>query len=242
MTRLILICALSVFCAPSPAQENEIASADRLFGGRDNVESLKQAVATLEGLLPRQGKNYEVMWRLAKYRYYLADREKAEANRIKLLEGGMDAAKKAIALNEKRVEGHFWLGANTGEYADMKGAFTSLGLISTIRKEFEKAFQIDAAYENGSVYVALGEMDLSLPRLLGGNDRRGLEMLEKGLLAAPANVELKVTLAGRYIKKGRNSEAKRLLEAVANLIDPLRTPKELEELRSKARAMLDELK
>ncbi|HKP84761.1 MAG TPA: TRAP transporter TatT component family protein, partial [Blastocatellia bacterium] len=141
-----------------------------------------------------------------------------------------------------RVEGHFWLAASDGEYADMKGALQSLGLGKIIRKEFEAALAIDPMYENGAAYLALGQIDLSLPRLFGGNEKRGIERLEQGLKAASNNAEIKIALADAYDKKGRKDEARKLLESVLSANDPARTPNELEELRNKARARLDKMK
>ena len=158
-----------------------------------------------------------------------------------MFQAGIDAAKKAVTADAKRVEGHFWLGANQGEYADLKGALQSLGLVKNIRKEFEAALAIDPSYENGAIYSALGQIDLNLPRLFGGNERRGIEKLEAGLKAGPDNAELKVTLGEVYQKKGRRDEARKLFESVLSANDAARTPIEMDELRTKARGLLEKL-
>lgn len=243
MTSLLLISMLIL--APgvrASAQTNSIARADELFAARDNGASLKQAAALMEQLTVREPSNYDAFWRLSRLRYYLGDREKDSSKKARVFQAGVDAAKKAVALDDKRVEGHFWFAANEGEYADLKGALQSLNLVKTIRKEFEAALAINPAYEDGAIYSALGQIDLNLPRLLGGNERRGIERLEEGLKIAANNAELKVTLAGVYQKKGRAGEARKLLESVLGSNDPARSPAELEELRAKARTLLDKLK
>lgn len=233
---LILSSVLSL-----PAQENPLLQAERLFAGRDHTENLRQAVSLLEDLLVREPSNYEALWRLAKYKDYLSDREKDAPKRLRLIEAGIEAAKKAVKLDDKRPEGHFWLAVNYGDYAELKGAFKSLWLIQTIRRELETAMKIAPAYENGNVYLALGEMDIRLPRLLGGNDGRGIELLEKGLKVGSDNAELKLTLAEHYIRIGRKAEARRLLENVLSLHDPSRTILEQKELRSNAQRLLEEI-
>lgn len=245
MRSLILISMLWLTPAASIAaltQTNPIARADELYGGRDKVDNISQAVQLLEQLTTREPSNYEALWRLARARYYAGDREQDQTKKTKLFQSGIDAAKKAVASDGKRVEGHFWFGANQGEYADLKGALQSLGLVKTIRKEFEAALAIDPSYENGAIYSALGQIDINLPRLFGGNERRGIERLESGLKIGPDNAELKVTLAEVYQKKGRRDEARKLLESVMSANDPARTPIEMEELRTKARGLLDKLK
>ncbi len=245
MTNLILISMLilwPVLAEPHSPQKDQIARADELFAGRDNADNLKQAILLMEQLTAREPSNYEAWWRLARVRYYAGDREKDQAKKTKLFQSGVEAAKKAVASDEKRVEGHFWFAANEGEYADLKGALQSLGLVKTIRKEFEAALAINPAYENGAIYSALGQIDLNLPRLFGGNERRGIERLEEGLKVGANNAELKVTLAEGYQKKGRRDEARKLAESVLSVNDPARSPMEMEELRTKARALLEKVK
>jgi len=218
------------------------ARADELYTARDTGDNLKQLVLMMEQSTVRDPKSYEAWWRLARARYYAADREKDQAKKTKLFLSGTDAAKKAIELENGRVEGHFWYAANEGEYADLKGALQSLGLVKTIRKEFESALAINPAYEDGAIFSALGQIDLNLPRILGGNEKRGIERLEAGMKVGPNNAELKVTLADVYIKKGRKDEAKSLLESVIKNNDPARSPVEMGELRTKARALLEKTK
>jgi tetratricopeptide (TPR) repeat protein len=239
MKKLILITA-SIFAITFSAfaQEAAIQKADKLYADRDKVESLRQAVALVE----KDVTNYEAMWRLAKFKFYLSDHESDKERKSKWLQGGIAAAEKAIKLDTNRVEGHFWRGANKGEYADLKGAFTGLGLIKTIRREFETALRLDPTYAKGTIHLALGQLSLQVPRLLGGNDKRGLEMLEEGLKYGPANAELKLALAEQYIKKVKKAEAKKLLEEILKEDDPLRTPNEQTDLRNKAQQMLDKLK
>ena len=240
MSKLILISMLILvpaFGAGLPQKES-IPRADELFIARDNGDNLKQAVLLMEQLTAREPASYEAWWRLARARYYDADREKDQTKKTRLFQSGIEAAKKAVAADANRVEGHFWFAANQGEYADLRGALQSLGLVKTIRKEFEAALAIEPAYESGAIYSALGQIDLNLPRLFGGNERRGIAKLEEGIKVGPNNAELKITLAEVYQKKGRRDEARKLLESVLSVNDPARSPVEIEELRAKARALL----
>ena len=96
MKRLILISLfltsliVSLQALSLGAQEPAIARADKLFAARDNLESLKQAVSITEELRAKEQSNYEALWRLAKFRYYLADREedKSKKGRLKLVKDG----------------------------------------------------------------------------------------------------------------------------------------------------------
>src|SRR5262249_45380044 len=133
---------------------------------------------------------------------------------------------------------HFWLAVSYGTYAELKGVFRSLWLLRTIRTEFNTVFKIDPNYENGSVYLALGQMDVRLPRLLGGNEQRGIARLENGLSGSPQNAELTRFLGETYLKMGKKKEGKQLLEKVLALQDPFCSPKELANIRSHAQRLL----
>jgi hypothetical protein len=242
MKRLLFISVLLLLsCGTLPAVEDLIQRTDQLFAARDNVECLRQAITLLEGRLASKPKDFEILWRLAKYNYYLADQMSDKNDKSKHYETGIDLAKRSVGINAQRPEGHFWLAANYGEYAELKGAFKSLWLLRSIRLEFEQAFAIDPGFDKGSLYLALGELFLRLPWLMGGNHQRGLEFLEAGVRKAPSNADLCLTLAEYYLKDGRMSEARKLMEAVLTLSDPLRSPKEMEELRNRSRNLLGKM-
>ena len=243
MKQLLVILALILSSSGAAiGQESPFAKADGLFTSRDNLDSLRQAIAMVEAQRVKEPANFEVVYRVAQYKYYLADREPDKTKRLKLYEAAIEAAKRAVALDPNRVEGHFWLAANQGEYADLKGALNALGLVKAVRKEFEAALAIDPTYKNGAIYLALGRIDLELPRLFGGNDGRGLARLEAGYQAAPTNAELKMALAETYEKKGRKDEARKLYQSIIDSPDPVRTPNELAELRTQARQHLEKMK
>ncbi len=234
----IIIVVIVTLALSALAQNSNLQRADSLYADRDKVESLRQAVALVE----KDVTSYDAMWRLAKFKFYLSDYEKDEAGKIKLLQAGIAAAEKAVKLDPARVEGHFWLGATKGGYADLKGGFGALGLVKSVRREFEAALKIDPNYAKGSTHLALGEMLIRMPAIMGGSDKKGLAYLESGLQYGAQNAELKLLLAEQYAKKNRKEDAKKLLNEILNEDDPLRTPNEQEDLRGKARKMLTPLK
>lgn len=239
MKRLLSITILLVTLSlGAMAQTADLQRADSLYADRDKIESLQQAAALVE----KDFNNYEAMWRLAKFKYYLSDHEKDKAAKVKMLQAGIAAAEKAVKLDPARVEGHFWLAANKGEYADLNGGFGVLGLVRTVRKEFETALSIDPAYGKGSIQLALGQMLIQMPGIMGGSDKKGLEYLESGLKYGAQNAELKLAIAEQYAKKNRQDDAKKLLDEILKEDDPLRTPREQEELRGKAQQMLASIK
>ena len=240
--KLIPLIFLLLGSAALVAENDVVSKADSLFASRDNDKDLQNAVSILQEEQLRDPSDYEVLWRIAKFSYSLSDRTNDKKEQERLLHQGIDAAKKAIAIDSKRVEAHFWLAANLGTYSEMKGIWKSLSSLHSIRSEFETAMKIDPVYDNGAVYLALGEMDLRVPGFLGGDDQKGLRMLEEGYRKAPSNADLKLTLAAVYVKKGRKDDGKRLLQSVLDTEDPSLSPNEYQNARKKAQTSLQESK
>lgn len=233
---------LLIFTGLLFAQDNPVSQAEELFAKRDQSENVTNAISLLEQYTAHGGSNdYEAYWRLAKFYYFVGDSREVKEDKVQAFQQGIDAAEKAVAINKEKPEGHFWLASNSGGQAELAGVFKSLGLVKTVRREFDAAYKINPGLDNGSLYQALGELYIQLPGLLGGDSKRGMNLLEEGVRLSPTNVDLCVTLAQYYVQKHRNPEARRLLESALTTEDPLRSPDELEQLRSKARSILAKL-
>ena len=194
------------------------SEADRLFTYGDDTNRDQQAVAVIEKALSSDGNNYQWLWRAARAHYYVGD-EAPQSNKLKHFESGISYAQRAIAQQPNAVEGHFWLGANYGGYSEVKGMFSALATVKKIRAEMETVLRLNAAYEDGRAYLALGELDRQLPGMLGGNVKRAVTRLEVGLKTAPRNFDMKYALAEAYKEDGRKDDARRqlneLLQAAA---------------------------
>ncbi len=214
-----------------------IREADRLFSYGADSAAERQALALLEQALSRDAKNYHLLWRAARACYYVGD-EAAKKEKLGYFERGIVAGQRAVAEQPNGVEGHFWLGANYGGYGEVKGAFKALLTVKNIRAEMETVLRLNAEYEEGRAYLALGELDRRLPRLLGGNLKRAISYLEQGLRLAPQNMEIKLALAEAYFDSGRREEARRQLQEILQMpINPARA-KENRETQQKAKRLL----
>jgi len=138
----------------------------------------------------------------------------AGREKTRLLARAIDTGEEAVQRCPGRVEAHFWLGASYGRYAESKGGLTALRLVHGIRREMEESIRLQPGYEDGDAFLALGELDLSLPGLLGGNRSRGVARLEEGLRVAPGNLDIRLALAEAYLRSGRRPEALVLLRSI----------------------------
>ncbi len=224
--------------APSPAAPNPIRDADRLFSHGEDAARDRQSLEIVEKAMTADANNYQLLWRLARSCYYVCD-EAGSADKLRYFERGIEAGQKAVALQPNSVEGHFWLGVCYGGYSEVKGALKALATVKKIRAEMETVLRLNAGYEEGNAYLALGEMDRELPRLFGGNTSRAISYLEKGLSVAPKSMNIRLSLSQAYLDTGRRDEANRLLQEVIQMqINPARA-KEQRSIQEKARKLLN---
>lgn len=236
MHRLFL--AILLLClSPCVALSQTFQEADHLFTLGEDSQRDQQALAVIEKALASDGNNYQWLWRAARVRYYLGDNA-PKADKLKHYESGIGYGQRATAREPNAAEGHFWLGANYGGYSEVKGAFSALATIKKIRAEMETVLRLNAGYANGNAYLALGELDRQLPRLLGGNLKRAITRLEAGLKAAPQNLEIKYALAQAYQEDGRKEDARRQLNELTQAAARTRTERHVQ---TKARTLLAKL-
>jgi len=213
---LVLLLFLTREAQPIEIKSISVSEVDRLFGyGADHADE-RQALELVERALTDAPTDYELLWRAARSYYYVGEGAAAK-DRLKYYELGIEVGHRTVATNPESVEGHFWLAANYGGYCREKGGLTAFRTIKRVRAGMETVLQLNDGYEEASAYLALGEIDRQLPRLFGGNLKRSIAYLERGLNIAPTSSEIKCALAEAYLKANRKVEARRQLEELLQL-------------------------
>lgn len=223
-----------------PAPANPFAEADSLFTFGESLERDKQSLAAIERALASDGGNYQWLWRAARGYYYVGD-EAGKNEKLAYFNKGIAAAQRAVAAQPNSVEGHFWLAANYGGYSEEQGMFKALQTVKKIRAEMETVLRLNDRYQDGGAYLALGEMDRELPRIVGGSLARAITRLEQGVRVAPNNLEMKLSLAQAYQEDGRKEDARRQLqEIISRPVNPAHARSE-RDVQQKARQLLSKL-
>jgi tetratricopeptide (TPR) repeat protein len=230
--------------APTPAGEDVpalVAEADRLYARRESPERAREAAALLRRARTADYQNYEVVWKLSKFDYYLGSREDGEKGaRAAAFDEGVAAGEAAVRLRPDAPDGHFWLGANLGGRAQLRGALSALSAVDDVRREMETVIRLDEGYQAGSAYLALGQLDLELPGVMGGDHRRAVETLEKGLRFGPDNALLRLRLAEAYLAVKRPADARKQLDAILQMKPHPDYLAEYREAERRARKLLEE--
>src|SRR5918912_3340061 len=151
-----------------------VAQADKLYAERADLAKARQGIALLRRAATLDTGSYDAAWRLARFDYFLGDHTKDKAERDRAFSEGVDAGRRAVKLQDGKPEGHFWLGANLGGQAE-NSTLSGLTTVDEIRTEMERVIQLDEGYEAGSAYMALGQLYLEAPKMLGGDPKRAVE-------------------------------------------------------------------
>jgi tetratricopeptide (TPR) repeat protein len=187
--------------------------------------------------LARDPRNFEAAWKIARADYWIGGHVPA-AQRRAVYEHGIDAGRKAIALQPGRPEGHFWVAANMGAMAESFGMRQGIKYRRPIRDELETVLRIDAAFQHGSADRALGRWYFKVPRLFGGSHKQAEAHLRASLTYNPTNIASHFFLAELLLDDGRRADARAELQQVLDApIDPEWAPED-REFKEKARSML----
>jgi TRAP-type transport system periplasmic protein len=216
-----------------------IAQADKGAAARPNMADLNRAEFALQEALKKNPKSFDATWRMARMHYYLGHYG-PEARKLAKYEAGIDWAKKAVALDPKRVEGHFWLGVMYGVFGETKGITSSLFLVDDMEESLKKAYDIDPAAEGGGAPRVLGRLFFKLPWAAGGSNEKSLKYLKEAVKLDPTMPWNYVYLAETLIDEDEEKDAKALLDKLAAMEPAPRwaqehkeAAKEAEKLRKK---------
>ncbi len=221
----------------STALSELVRQADDYYLGRKNPENVRKGLALLREAIGKNPQDYEALWRIAKFVCFLAE-DISRSEKLELLNEGISAAKKAVALRPNGAEGHFWLGANDGLYAEAGSMWAGLRMVDTIQAEMETVARLDADYEQAAGLRTLARIYYRAPYFKGGDKRRSVVLLEECLKRYPENSLTMLYLADSYLAVGQRDAARQQLEKILRLCpDPLYGP-ELADNQEEARARL----
>jgi tetratricopeptide (TPR) repeat protein len=186
-----------------------LAESDALYRRRDDPAALATLRARLAEAEKAAPADYEVLWRIARLNFWLADdpglksEEKSRLGKI-----AWDYGDRATATNPARVEGWHYAAAGVGNYALGIGVLTALrqGIEGKFKERLSKAEGIDPDFEHGGIQTAWGRFwfELPWPKYSAERSRRSLEA---ALAKNPDNVRAHVYLADLFAKEGQPARA-----------------------------------
>jgi tetratricopeptide (TPR) repeat protein len=234
----LLACLTGASGAARPLPLSEpVTEADDFYLGRQNPENVVKGLDLLRAGVVQNAADFEAWWRISKFALYQA-RHTTGPDKLKLLNEGVTAAKKAIALEPNRAEGHYWLGASYDQISEARGYWRGLLFLDDIREEMETANGLNHDYEQVGAIVTIARLDYRAPFFKGGDKRLSIRLLKECLKRFPENSKAMLYLSDSYLAMGLRSEARQELEAVLNLCPDPQVAPELAENQEEAKARL----
>jgi tetratricopeptide (TPR) repeat protein len=231
---------LAVDGSDAKAASDRLAEAETLYEGREDLNKARTAVASLRQAQTADYGNYEVAWKLSRASFYVGDHTDSDSERDDMFRQGIEAGKAAVQLQPDKPDGHFWLGANYGGSA-AHSTLANLSSFQDIKNEMDAVLKIDEGYEGYSAYLGLGRLYLQAPRVLGGDSKKAIEYLEKGLKLNPNNTTMRLDLAQAYYENSRNADAKKQIEAIMSATPDPKHVAEHKDAMAKAQKLLAKL-
>jgi tetratricopeptide (TPR) repeat protein len=235
MRSCIFVFYIGTLAAISAGQEP-----DRLYADRANLASARRAAEIWAVELAGHPAAFDAAWKLARADYWLGGHAR-ESERRAFLEGGIEAARKAVAVQPNRPEGHFWIAANMGALAESFGIRAGLKYRKPVKDELETVLRLDPAFMQGSADRALGRWYFEVPGLFGGNNAKAEAHLRASLKYDNQSTVSHFFLAEVLLDEGRKNEARsELQEVLGAAIDPEWAPED-SDYKARAGALLRKL-
>ena len=243
---LFAACSTPTGSAPAPSQSSNskpspelLQQADQGYAQREDLSRVREGLETLRRARAVDYGNFEAAWRVARLNYTLGDKTTDATEREKAFREGIEAGETAVRAEPQRVEGYFWLGANQGGYAQARGPLYGLSAAEGLRKQMETVLKLDEGFQGGSAFMVLGRLDLELPSMLGGDPKRAVETLERGMKYGEQNALYRLRLAEAYIRNKRMDDARREINHILAMTPHPAFIPEHKEAVTKAKELLD---
>jgi tetratricopeptide (TPR) repeat protein len=114
----------------------------------------------------------------------------------------ISAGEKAIALSPGTSEYHLWLGRAYGEKADRVNPFSAASLAGKVRREFERAVELDP--KSVEARSDLAEFYLDAPGIMGGGQDKARSQASELTQLAPEKAHY---ILGRIAEKNKDQDA-----------------------------------
>jgi tetratricopeptide (TPR) repeat protein len=121
-------------------------------------------------------------------------------------ERGQALAERAVALDDRNAEAHFALFCNLGELMRVDGeSISSVFALRRLMSELDRTLALDP--DHTDALAAKGTLLVRLPRLFGGDVRKGEELLRLVIEKDPMAVSSRLTLAQTCGARGDRDQA-----------------------------------
>lgn len=136
------------------------------------------------------------------------------------LDRGAELAEAAVAAQPDLAAAYVMLARARGELALVSGVLQNLSVAPELKKLFDQALALDPDDPDALVGLAMWHLELverNVAWLYGGKRSEVLPLLERGVAAAPEQVNLRIEYATALLALGMPADARAQLQAALDL-------------------------
>lgn len=180
---ILLIAAIMVMAiAAASLAATTLEQADAFYAGRKDMQNVLKGIAYVEAELAKDGNNYDLLWRQARFYHFVGDRAEGK-DRQANFEKAKVYGEKAVEANDAGLDGHYWLAASIGSVGLERGILSSLFMVSPMKKQLEAAIKIDP--KHAATRYVYARLLWQVPGIAGGNVKKALEEAKLAVTYGP---------------------------------------------------------
>ncbi len=208
---------LGVLCFASEEEQSLIRSGEQCEARSDETGMLEMSLEYYQRaarINPQSEKAWESISRVY---WHIGDElpEKKKKEKLAYYDLGLEAGKKALAINPESVGGTYWYAANFAATGEVKGILQSLWMLPRLFGYMEKVEKLDKTYDYGAVNrfwtVVLIKVPGPILRIAGHSRREAIELMQEAIVFGPGHLTNHLMLAGVYYKVKEIEKAKEKL-------------------------------
>lgn len=221
------------------------------FAGRVEIDRQYQQAKTLKGferiaeeirkILEKEPGSPQWQWRLARSHYAIAKRTKNEDIAIQHYGLCIEHSSRTLEMQPDSAISYFFRAICRGKQGEVKGMWSSFGIIDPFEKDMKKALELGPAILSGGPNRALGQLYLELPFFLGGSTDQAVYHFKEAVRLGPDYAENHLGLAQAYYAKNNFTSAQKSLSTLIGLTDNVADNEDLLKLRTKGQELMKKL-
>lgn len=230
----------------APDAASFVARLDEAWKTRDTAESLKASDDAIREGLKAFPSDYEILWRAARIRWWVADGITEERLKKQTAKEGWNFAKRAVEAKQTGAEGKYYTAINIGAYSQAVGILKALGegLEGQFVENLDYAIKNNERFDRSGGHTAKGRYWWELPWPKRDLAKSKAE-LQKSIDTNPEHLRNYYFLADTLLKDGDAKGAKVAIDKVLSGSDAY-DPAEAKRVKAWARTLAakidDELK
>lgn len=220
------ISAITSFVSPRESYANSSDLCDEVFEHRNDLQKAKEALQCYEDALKSGSTDASEIRRLRDGAFrslaWLYTKIQSDSQKSSYANRGISIASNAKKTSPQDAIGYYWDAVFTSLFCKIadKGKVIPgciMGSKKEIMQNLETTRKLDIALEGAGGSRILGIMLTQMPKIVGGNKKRGETLLEEALSKAPDYSANFLELGRFYLDQKKNAEATKVLSDFISL-------------------------